>query len=312
MNSPPAVSLLAHDVPSDQAAAFCGGLLGCASVDGGPTEEQARIIVAFGLGLYGEEDACHLLPVTPEDVALVITDPRRRHRLIEMMIVLEFACHPAHPSMIRSVERYAEVLGVDEDMLVLGRDALRRRKDLLQADFARFAGPGSSGAEGALDVELASRLRSLERCAPGTLGRAFFDFYRTYDLPFPGEPGGPGGGQARAVMTHDFTHVLADYEPVQIDELALQAMLVAATDGDAHFGAMVAILGFSEVGMLEFPGATPQRNLLMRPGAVPALAEGVRRGRECRLDFEAVDHLSHVDEDLSAVRRDLRISPRLL
>ncbi len=288
--------------------AFCGGLLGCSSVEGGPTDEQRRVVEALGQGLYGMGDVASIRPLGPDEVRALITDPKRRHRLVEMMVLLEFACHPAHPAMAESVERYADVLGIQETMLVLGRDALERRRDRLQADYGRFSGLAGANPTGVENPELATLLRSLGDCAPETLGRAFYDFYQRYDLPFPGEPGGPG--EAHRIMHHDFAHVIAGYEPAQVDELALQGMLVAATDGDEHFNGLVAVLGLSEVGMLEFAGAQSKSNLLMRPGAPEALADAMHRGRVCGIDLEAFDHLAIVDEPLTAVRGELRVEAR--
>ena len=210
--------------------------------------------------------------------------------------------------MAGAVERYAAVLDVHETMLAVGRDALEEKRQLLVADYGRFAAtpPVEPKLADAADDALAATLRSLRHCATGTLGRAFFDFYDRFTLPFPGEPNGGGVH----LVAHDFTHVIAGYEPVPIDELALQAMLVAATDGDEHFTALVAVLGLSEVGMLAFPDVEPKTNLLQRPGATEALSDAVRRGQECHLDFEALDHLALIDQPLADVRRQLRIPPR--
>jgi hypothetical protein len=289
------------------ASAYCGALVGCAGEGGGPSEEQDRIIGALAVAVFGStKDAFE--PMAPEAVAGAIVDRQWRHRLVQMMILLEFACHPPRPAMADAVERYAAVLDVHDTMLALGRDALEEKRQRLVADYGRFAAapPVEPELAGVDDDALATTLRSLGSCAAGTLGRAFFDFYDRFTLPFPGEPNGGGAH----LVAHDFTHVIAGYEPVPIDELALQAMLVAATDGDEHFTALVAVLGLSEVGMLAFPDVEPKVNLLQRPGATEALADAVRRGQECHLDFEAVDHLALVDEPLADVRRRLRIPAR--
>jgi hypothetical protein len=94
------------------------------------------------------------------------------------------------------------------------------------------------------DGVMASTLRSLGGCAGRTLGKAYFDFYDRLGIPFPGEP--EGGGMH--LVAHDFTHVIAGYAAVPMDELALQAMLVAATDGDKHVTDLVAVLGLFEIG----------------------------------------------------------------
>src|SRR6266516_3846815 len=85
--------------------------------------------------------------------------------------------------------------------------------------------------DGTEDAEMAARLHALEHYPPESLGRAYYDFYQRYGLTFPGEP---GGGDV-IFVAHDFTHVLAGYEPDGPGELALQAMLVSASDSDQHF-----------------------------------------------------------------------------
>jgi hypothetical protein len=281
--------------------------LGAASVGGGPTDEQRNIVVALLHSYFG-------LPADPaperrsaDEVADAISDPKARHRFVETMVVLEFACHPPDPALADSVETYARALGVHDHLVALGRDALEGRRDQMLADYQRFsqAPYGEPELEGATDDALATTLRNLRACPPDSLGRAFFDFYDRHGIPFPGEA---GGGTA-SLVPHDFTHVIAGYEPEPVGELALQAMLVAATDGDAHFSSLLAVLGLSEVGMLQFLDIDPKVGLLDRPGAAEALAEAMRRGRICGTDFEDLDHLSLADQPLALVRRDLGIVP---
>jgi ubiquinone biosynthesis protein Coq4 len=154
---------------------------------------------------------------------------------------------------------------------------------------------------------MAARLRALEHCPPESLGRAYYDFYQRYGLKFPGEP---GGGDV-IFVAHDFTHVLAGYEPDGPGELSLQAMRVSATDGDHHFSNFCASLSLHEAGMLDSSiGITPKVGTLARPGAAEELADAIRRGAQCKGDFATTDHLAHVDEPLEDVRRELSIPGR--
>jgi hypothetical protein len=137
--------------------------------------------------------------------------------------------------------------------------------------------------DGTEDAEMAAQLRALEHCPPESLGRAYYDFYQRYGLTFPDGPG----------------------------ELALQAMLVSATDGDQHFSNFCASLSLHEAGLLESGvGITPKVGTLARPGAAEELADAIRRGAQCTADFASMDHLDRVDEPLEDVRRELSIPAR--
>ena len=179
--------------------------------------------------------------------------------------------------MAQRVQEYASALDVDEKMQVVARDALRSAREELNADYRRYHDdydmePQFAGAE---DAEMASRLRALEHCPPESLGRAYFDFYQRYGLTFPGEP---GGGDV-IFVAHDFSHVLSGYEPDGPGELALQAMLVSATDGDQHFSNFCASLSLHEAGLLESTVAiTPKVGTLARPGS----GRGARRRDSAR------------------------------
>src|SRR5262249_2506914 len=158
--------------------------------------------------------------------------------------------------------------------------------------------PRFAGVE---DAEMATRLRALEHCPPGSLGRAYFDFYQRYNLKFPGEP---GGGDV-IFVAHDFTHVLAGYDPDGPGDLPLQACLVTATDGDGPSSTFCASFALHEAGLSDPDVVMDKAGPLARPGAAEELADATRRGTECSVDFARIDPLARVDEPLEDVRRDL-------
>jgi ubiquinone biosynthesis protein Coq4 len=287
------------------------GLVGATAVDGGPTAEQLSLIRSLLHGYFGVAvEPLDLEPASPAEVARALDAERVRHRFVRLMIVLELCRHPALPEQADLVDRYAAALGVDERMQAVARDAACSDRQHLAADWARFADATEVEVElvdTPLDEHLAARLRALGDLPDGTLGRAYFDFYDRAGLSFPGEP----GGGALSLVSHDFSHVLAGYGPNPVDEVALQAMLTSATDGEHHFSGFVASLGLFEAGMLDFPDIVPKTEVLARPGAADEIAAAIRRGAECEAgDFQAVDHLARAEQPLEAVRAELGIPPR--
>ena len=229
------------------------------------------------------------------------------HRLVALLVLVEFCRHPGDKAQAKRVEEYALALDAADGLLVVARDALTKGQDEVMADWSRFREdlvlePTARSA----DERLAARLRALGECSAGSLGRAYFDFYDRWGLTFPGEP---GGGDA-SLVAHDFAHVLAGYDPDAPGELALQAMLTSATDFEHHFSGLVASLSLYEAGKFDILGITPKSGTLARPGAAAELADAFRRGTACSGDFSAIDHLGRADEPLDAVRASCGIGLR--
>jgi hypothetical protein len=283
------------------------GLLGAADVGDGPTAEQRSVIQQLLHGYFGSDvDVATLEPLGADELAARV-DADDHKRIVDLLVVVEFCRHPGDPAQADRVETYARALGVDEPFLLVARDALTGTQEEVMADWMRFheplqLEPGTT----ADDPAIAATLRALGDCPEGSLGRAFFDFYQRWKIPFPGEA---GGGDAHLVV-HDFSHVLAGYEPDAPGELALQAMLTAATGFEHHFGGLIASLSLYESGKYDVLDITPTEAALDRPGAAAELADAFRRGSECTCDFSGIDHLARVNDALDDVRADCGITPR--
>lgn len=277
------------------------GLLGAARVGRGPTSEQLRLVQSLAHGYFGlDVDVETLTPLSAADFAGQV-DAADRRRVVDLLVVLEFCRHSDGAEQASRIEEYVRALGADEPLVAVARDALTEGHERVMADWARFrevqaVEPGLPGT----DAELARTLRSLADCAPGTLGRAYFDFLDGHGIAFPGEP---GGGDA-SLVTHDFSHVIAGYGADAPGELALQAMLVSATGFEHHFSGLVASLALYESGKFEILDIAARVGALDRPGASDQLAEAFRRGAACTTDFSAIDHLARAHDPLEAVRAE--------
>ena len=286
--------------------AILAGLLGAADVAQGPTAEQVRVIECLARGYFGLNiDVKALNPIAPAELAAAIEahDWRARHRAIDLLILVEFCRHPADPTQADRVEEYVGLLG-SEDLAAVARDIQTGHREQAIADWKRFS-EASKGLTGVDDSEVSSIVHGLAGCAAGTLGRGLYDFYVGHGLPFPGDPDGGDVTMAH----HDFTHVVTGYTPTPPDEVALQAMLTAASNFDHHFSGLVGSLAALESATFELAGFVPREAVLDRPGAADKLADAFRRGSQCTGDIGAIDFWSRRDDLLVDVRAEYNIEP---
>ena len=298
-----------REIHPDLAPYWLGGLLEVASVDGGPTDEQLRIVQGLLRGYFGIESPVELVPLPAEQLRDIITEPGSRLRLVQTMIVLQFARHPASEALAASVEGYAAALGVDEPMLIVARDAARHSRELLMADWERFARttPTEPQLEDRPDDEFAARFDALRHGPADSLGRAFIEFYERWGLQLPTR----SEEHSVTLVAHDFSHVLTGYRPNDaVEEVALSAMLVSMTNGEGHFSALTASMALYEVDLFDLPNISGTKGVLGRPGAPEVFADALRRGARCTADFATLDHLALADQPLADVRERLGITPR--
>jgi ubiquinone biosynthesis protein Coq4 len=296
-------------------------LVGATDVDGGPTDEQRRVLHALVAGYWGRPDidVGAIAACSPSEAGDAITDHRTRRRVRELMVLLELCRHPISAAQVERVEEYAGVLGESGPGLEMARDLVRQGVGAAQADFQRFLAPLNrdlaeqslrdrypDGNLGAPDHELATRLRALHDLPPGTIGHEYVEFYRRNGLELPGDdPHIPA-----VFVSHDMCHVIGGYEPVGIDEIALGAMQLAIADTDAHWMQLLGNLGVHEAGFLSPDGIVAKQATLARPGAAETMAHAMWRGSKCTGDFTGADHLGMATRPLEDVRAEFGVPPR--
>lgn len=289
--------------------------------DGG-TEEQHAVLGAIVAGLFGRADLDveKLAPLAPDAAAEAVPDPATRRRVREMMVLLESCRHPLTEDQVALVEEYAAALGEHGPGLTVIRELISQGADQALADYMRFSDeimgdiaeptlvPAGGLDKNHPDPELAMRLRAMHDLPEGSLGWAYVEFYRRNKLTYPGDdPNSPA-----VFVAHDFTHVIAGYEPTGPGELALGAFQIAMNDSDAHWVAFLGSLAIHEAGYFNANGFEGKTATLTRPGAIETLAEAFARGSQCTGDFTAIDHLGMAERPLAAIRAEYGIPPVVL
>jgi len=158
-------------------------LIGAIDAGDGGTEEQRRILRALVDGYWERPDLdlSALDPIEPDGLAATITDPAKRRRVRQLMVVLELTRHPLTPAQVDRVDAYAAALGEEGPGLETARSLARDEVAKAIADYARrnretfpLVAEQSlvekySGVLDAPDPELAARVHALHDLPEGSL-----------------------------------------------------------------------------------------------------------------------------------------------
>jgi ubiquinone biosynthesis protein Coq4 len=225
--------------------------------------------------------------------------------------------YPLSAKQVERVDAYAQAIDEDGPGLSMARTIIAEGAEKALADFARFYPEAKrawseqsmlSGYEQLEepDPQLALRMLALHDLPEGTWGYEFVEFYRRNGLELPGvNPKTPA-----FFFAHDMNHVIAGYEPVGIEEVALSAMILASDDSDENWMLMVTSLAAYQVGVLNSPEFEAKEAIFEREGAVEIFAEAFRRGANCSAPFSNVDHWALVDRPLDELRASFGIEDR--
>jgi len=287
-----------------------------ASASGAFTQHEADLIEAVGRLHAVTVNARELTPITPAEVASVVTDAHRRKRLVQLAIVTTLVEGAPEPQGEGAVAALARALQVDDagvEMLrdlagghaLLARiDMLRRMRGFLMRRAAslpnlfKTALPVLLGLE---NHELAAKYHALESCAKGTLGRAVYQHYREHDFHFPGEL----GGVPEWVVFHDVGHVLAGYGVDPQGEIQQAAFQAGFIKQDGFMFLLFGILQF-HVGVRLTPIAQAERGFFDVKRVIAAAA----RGAACTVDLsDGFEFFRHVHEPLAELRARWGVAP---
>ena len=251
-------------------------------------------------------------PLSFDELARVVTDPHSRKRVVQLALVTALVEGTPSPQTEAVVRDLAAALSLDEEGLgVLHRvthghllmariDMFRRFSRFLRntkefPGVLRFAAPmlGLGGG----DQAMAARYRQLGACAPGTLGRAFYQHFIDNGFKFPGELGG------LPMPFHDLGHVLAGYSTDPQGEIQQAAFQAGFARRDGFSFLLFGILQF-HIGLRITPVAQGHRGNF----DVPRVLNALHRGACCKVDLtDGYDILAQKDRPLDVVRVDLGI-----
>jgi hypothetical protein len=260
-----------------------------------------------------EIDASALAPITLDEVARAVVDPHRRKRAVQLAIVTALVEGTPSDATAAAVKAMGAALDISDEGLTVLYEVAHGHAMLARFDsfrrFTRFI-RNTKGFPGVLsfalpmlglgkgDPALAARYRALAACAPGTLGRAFFDHLTDNEFKLPGELGGI------PLPFHDLGHVLAGYGTDPAGEIQQAAFQAGFARHDGFTFLLFGILQF-HIGLRITPVAQGYRGLF----DVPAVLTALHRGAACKVDLTELDVFAYQDRPLDEVRAELGIPP---
>ncbi|MEO0603335.1 MAG: hypothetical protein AAF211_17985 [Myxococcota bacterium] len=308
------------------------GLVGAVADHGTLTRTQRRVLRAIGSSILGVDfDVDHESPASAEALAAVLAGHPEpvRHRVVQFMMVLELVLDPLPAEVADNVIAYATALGVEDDLLEVGRDYAEGAFGLALKDLDRNGYFHDFDHHGALedrlhvhrtltepfehlhdDPELLGEWEGLGELPPGTLGHAVWTFYRSRGFAFPGAP----DSVAPTLAQHDFVHVLADYGATMEGEIETFALMSAADPDPRGFSWLATVLGVFETGYVPTAAGgvlEADRGHLDNEGMCIRLADALRRGRLVAKDLVGgVDFFDLAKRPLDEARADLGLVPK--
>jgi hypothetical protein len=259
------------------------------------------------------------LPTTSaSELAVLVSDRDARTHIVLFLIVLAVTDGVVDEARIAVVVDYAAALGSQEEgvrqLAELGRGNLAWvRADMQRQNLLSITGRSVDvpiddwilpyRGDGARP-ELAARYRALEELPFGTVGRAFFEFYRTNGFAFPGEP---AGVNERFAAPHDTTHILSGYDTSAQGELLVSTFTAGMHPQEPMSGHILPVIVSWHLGveLVKFAGSITGQ---LDPEKFWAAWE---RGAEVAVDVFADNWSlrSIAAEPLEAIREAYRIPP---
>lgn len=290
-----------------------------ARADGTESESENVLLDSAASALSLEVRHGDLGPIDVADAARAITDPARRERLVQAMIVMAVADGEVTEPEARIVRRYANALGVDDarvhnlEQIVSGHflrlriDVLRRFPVVRQmaADTVKHRGLFGLAKSVAIlrgfasDEALAWRFKKLGLLPPGTLGREFWAHMTAESLSMPGEP----HGFNEFAVHHDFTHVIGGFDVTAAGEIQVAAFTAGMKKTDPFALVFATVLSF-HLGLRIHPVAEPSRGNLDIARTVRAFERGMGATRDLT---EGWDYWKDVGTPLDAFRAELGV-----
>jgi hypothetical protein len=266
-------------------------------------------------------DVNALPPISPKELAEALPDPRLRKQVIAALTALSLYDGEAQPQEIEIIAEFAQALEVPDTtthtLHQLAEGHLRRmRFDLIRrswvANKLRTEIVPDHGLWGGLKTmlqitgkigsdESLERSKTLEKMAPGTLGKEYHNYMVHNGFSLPGTKGAP----PEMMMIHDCTHLLSGYGTTPPEEILVVGFSIGYMDQDPMDHLLAVLMQF-HVGVQISPGAQAETGNFNPESFLRA----VQRGAAMNINLnDRWDPWEHFHEQVDQLRIQYNIPP---
>ncbi len=290
------------------------------ATDGGESELDAigrQMLLAtrdFILGAPGRIPEGEL--ISPAQLSEDLRDPEKRRQATEFLILMPYLPMEVSGDRVTRVEAFAAALDVRCNTLRdlrlicdgrLGRWAISYTRRTIAAyepggALAQLKAVGASVLQFVGNKKVAARYGALRNLPEGTLGRAFYDFYRDRSFPLPGEK----KSFTELVVGHDMTHILTGYNTDKSGEVNVAGIEAGMSPTDLGFEMLLEVILLFHMGEGRIDGG------LVEPGKghfhPEQVMQAVRRGFQIKVDLIAgLDYWQDMETPVEELRRRMGI-----
>jgi hypothetical protein len=253
------------------------------------------LVASAGHHVFGIDVDLVALPASsPDELAAALSDDRQRALATNFLVLVPYADTTVEEHEVDRVDAYAAAMGTTPDTLADLHKVRQGHIKRLMLDYFRRAGTGvkMKGDDRGLirrtydeihqymgDPKITERYLPLANYDSGTLGREFFDFYRSRGFSLPGEKHSLG----EEVVSHDCTHILSGFNTDGTGEINVAGFEAGMKKNDFGFELLMEVILDFQLGIdfgVQFVGYKSKVGE-MDPDQMML---GIHRGLGCNVD----------------------------
>lgn len=243
----------------EQSKATLGALRSIATLHGTAqmTDSEKQLLEGVRINILQHPeitDAEQNVHIKAAQLVEAIQDDEHKERAAQLIALMPYASRPFSDNKTYISEKFIEALGENMHRMEDFIGARQKHSQSMEycalrkmgRDIFPYQDPDGQyrelmkllkDAEG--DPEELERYKSLEGYPPGSLGRAYWEFYAQFDWPLPGDP---LWISEDLTVRHDLVHVLCNYDISINGEFCVTAFSAGNSE---KFNWMIAMLGFT-------------------------------------------------------------------
>jgi hypothetical protein len=270
--------------------------------------------------LHTDFDVDALAPIDGKELASIVPPGEYRDRILRSAVMAALIDTEASSAELTIIRDYAKAFDIDDKPVDELQRVVEGRLALFRFDIARRSFVGKrfeqhlakkglrclaqviAAFAGFENREIAARYRKTKQCAPGSLGRGYYEYMDQNGFGMPGEK----GAAPEPVVFHDCMHVLGDYDTTPEEEVEVVSFQAGFQNYDPFFTVLGVVAQF-HLGIRLSPVASIDKLRVDPEKMVRAYVRGTKVNRDLSVDWFAQDYF---DVPIAELRERYNVVPR--